>query len=265
MHLAPFTGLAGPTLLSGYVELSESAYDAGLDQPLHGHDPAYFTAVLSGSYHERIGRTERVITSGALLFHPAGEEHAVHFTARRTHVFRVRPLAPMLDAERLTRARFVDTLDRSPAARAIVARMRAAYASGDALACLTVDGLACELVACCAAAHSRGTAKHTGALRARDVIESQLDRTPSLAELASDVDCHPVTLTRSFRRMFGCSVGGYIRRRRLEEAARMLRSTDVPISRVAIRNGFADQAHFTRALRRASGHTPAALRAFKTG
>jgi AraC family transcriptional regulator len=264
MHLVPFTGLAGPTLTASYVELSESAYDAGLDQPLHGHDPAYFTAVLGGSYRERIGRAERVIQGGALLFHPAGEEHAVHFLARRTRVFRVRPLAPMLEAERLTRARFGDTLERAAAARGIVGRMREAYASGDALAALSVDGLACELVACCAAARASGSTNHAGALRARDVIESRLSRTPSLTELADEAACHPVTLTRAFRRTFGCSIRTYIRQRRLEEAARMLRHTDIPISSIAIRTGFADQAHFTRALRRAAGRTPATLRSLKT-
>jgi AraC family transcriptional regulator len=264
MHLVPFTGLSGPTLTSSYLALSESAYGAGLDQPRHGHDPAYITAVLGGGYCEQIGCAERVVQGGALLFHPAGEEHAVRFTAHRTHVFRVLPLAPMLEAERLARARFADTLERSLAARGIVARMRAAYVSGDVLASLTIDGLACELVACCAAAHTSGAADHTGALRARDVIESRLNRTPSLAQLADEAGCHPVTLTRSFRRTFGCSIGSYIRRRRLEEAARMLRQTGTSISAIAIHHGFADQAHFTRALRRAAGRTPGALRSAKT-
>ena len=44
----------------------------------------------------------------------------------------------------------------------------------------------------------------------------------------------------------------------------MLRESAMPISTVALRAGFADQAHLTRALRRAAGITPAALRAFKT-
>jgi AraC family transcriptional regulator len=101
-------------------------------------------------------------------------------------------------------------------------------------------------------------------LRARELIESQLNRTPSLSSLAAEAGCHPVTLARAFRRSFGCSIGGYIRRRRLEEAGRMLQQTDTPISIVALRTGFSDQAHLTRALRRASGRTPGALRAFKT-
>jgi AraC family transcriptional regulator len=96
------------------------------------------------------------------------------------------------------------------------------------------------------------------------MIEAQLDRTPSLEALAREAGCHAITLARAFRREFGCSIGTYVRRRRLELAGWMLRSTAIPISVVAIRNGFADQAHFTRALRRATGFTPAALRAFKT-
>lgn len=256
----PFVGLTGPTLASGYAELSESIYDDLLEQPLHGHEPAYLTLVLQGGYQERIGRTERAVQSGALLFHSAGEEHAVRFAARRTHVFRLRPLAPMLEAARLSRGWLSTVLEHTDSARPILARMRAAYGTGDQLSALTIDGLCCELVACCAVTKRRTMPGATGAAQVRDIIESSLDCAHSLDRLAVEAGCHPITLTRAFRRAFGCSIGSYIRRRRLEVAVQLLRSTDIPISVVAARCGFADQAHFTRALRRACGRTPGRLR-----
>ncbi len=260
----PFSGLAGPTLTASWVQLSESAYDAGLEQPLHGHGPAYFTAVLSGRYRERIGRAERYVEAGELLYHPSGEAHVVWFTAAKTLVFRVQPLAPMLEAQRLSRAHFGTRIRQEWEARRIVAGMRTAYASGDALARLTIDGLACELVAYYGAAGmNRSAVGYAAAMRARELLESSLERTPSLRELSAETGCHPMTLTRAFRRAFGTSIGSYVRRRRLEEAARLLRHTNIPISIVAIKSGFADQAHLTRSLRRASGHTPAVLRALR--
>ena len=259
----PFGGHSGPTIQSTCLELSESTYAGGLEQPMHGHHPAYFTAVLSGEYEERTGRVTRFVRDGVLLFHPADEEHAVRFIAQGTRVFRILPLEPMLEAQRLTRASFASALTGA-GAHHIVGRMREHYLTADPVAALVIDGLACELVACCASVRSSGSWNCAGALRARDLLEANLSRPPSLQALAEVAGCHPITVARAFRRKFGCSIGAYIRRRRLEQASSMLRSTDLPISTVSARTGFADQAHLTRALRQATGYTPAVLRTFKT-
>lgn len=52
---------------------------------------------------------------------------------------------------------------------------------------------------------------------------------------------------------------------RLRAAADRLASTDLPLARIACETGFADQAHLTRALRRETGLTPAALRRHAAG
>ena len=62
----PFTRLVGPALTTSFVEVSESTYERGFEQPLHAHDPAYITAVLSGSYQEITGNTTRNVAQGAL-------------------------------------------------------------------------------------------------------------------------------------------------------------------------------------------------------
>ncbi|NNM32655.1 MAG: helix-turn-helix domain-containing protein, partial [Gemmatimonadetes bacterium] len=41
---------------------------------------------------------------------------------------------------------------------------------------------------------------------------------------------------------------------------RMIRESEEPIGRIAIRAGFADQSHFTRVFRSSRGTTPGALR-----
>jgi AraC family transcriptional regulator len=53
-----------------------------------------------------------------------------------------------------------------------------------------------------------------------------------------------------------CSIGGFLRRLRVDEAAALLRRSDQPISQVAARVGFADQSHLTRRFREQMGTTP---------
>ena len=84
--------------------------------------------------------------------------------------------------------------------------------------------------------------------------------TPPLAELARPAGVHPAHLARSFRRWYGCTPGHYLRRRRLEEAARLLATTDRPVVEIALGLGFYDQAHLTRRFRRPHGLSPARFR-----
>lgn len=71
---------------------------------------------------------------------------------------------------------------------------------------------------------------------------------------------HPVHLTRTFRRFFGCTPGEYLRERRLEKAASLLAGSRLPLSEVALESGFADQSHLAKAFKRAYGVTPSEYR-----
>ncbi|MBT8163164.1 MULTISPECIES: helix-turn-helix domain-containing protein [Arthrobacter] len=85
--------------------------------------------------------------------------------------------------------------------------------------------------------------------------------TPSL--IAEHLRISPRLLARIFSQA-GTTPASYIRDVRLEEAARLLRSSyhrDVPIFDVGLRVGFADPTTFTRAFKRVHGVVPSEFRA----
>jgi AraC family transcriptional regulator len=63
-----------------------------------------------------------------------------------------------------------------------------------------------------------------------------------------------------FRKFYRCSVGEYVRRLRLELAARELACTEKPLAQVAAECGFYDQSHFTHAFKRRFRMTPMTFR-----
>ncbi len=67
-------------------------------------------------------------------------------------------------------------------------------------------------------------------------------------------------LHRLFTRVYGLSIAGYVRARRLSEAARLLRDGR-PVLEVALRCGYGSQAAFTRAFSRQFGVPPGVFRA----
>ncbi|MDQ6526143.1 helix-turn-helix domain-containing protein [Nocardioides sp. LHD-245] len=78
-----------------------------------------------------------------------------------------------------------------------------------------------------------------------------------VAQVCAKFDLGERTLQRLTRRRIGLSPKWLVQRRRLHDAADLLRTgTTVDLARVAAELGYADQAHFTRDFRSATGLTP---------
>jgi AraC family transcriptional regulator len=86
------------------------------------------------------------------------------------------------------------------------------------------------------------------------------DAVVTLAGVAEAVGVHPSHLARSFRCAYGKTVGEYARALRLDWATAQLALEDATLAEIAVRAGFADQSHFTRAFRRQTGVTPGRYR-----
>jgi AraC family transcriptional regulator len=68
----------------------------------------------------------------------------------------------------------------------------------------------------------------------------------------------PVRLARAFRRAYGESPGGYVRRERVRAACERLATGEVSLAALAAELGFSDQSPFTRVFRSQVGVTPGA-------
>lgn len=97
--------------------------------------------------------------------------------------------------------------------------------------------------------------------RARESVHQRFRQKFRLEDLARDAGVHPVHLAAAFRKHYRASVGDYIRRLRVECAARELERPGVALADIAARAGFADQPHLTRVFKQYLGLTPGEYRA----
>jgi AraC family transcriptional activator of pobA len=93
------------------------------------------------------------------------------------------------------------------------------------------------------------------------VIEGRFRDRLSLADVAAAVNLSPGHLTTTVRRRTGRTVQDWIADRRMTEARRLLRGTDLPVQEVGRRVGYPDPGYFGRVFRRAHGVTPRGWRA----
>ena len=95
--------------------------------------------------------------------------------------------------------------------------------------------------------------------RLRDWLESRLDDPPSLEELAAFCAMSPWQALRRFRQHTGLPPHQWLTQLRLQRALPLVLAGE-PLSEIALRLGFYDQAHFSRLFRRTYGLPPARLR-----
>lgn len=95
---------------------------------------------------------------------------------------------------------------------------------------------------------------------ARELLHDRMLGPLHLREIANAVDVDPGQLSRAFRRSFGMLPGEYLRRLRLEHAAREIEQTTKPLAEIAAGSGFSDQAHLSRVFKQYKGITPSKFR-----
>jgi AraC-like DNA-binding protein len=97
--------------------------------------------------------------------------------------------------------------------------------------------------------------------RAMQLIRDQgSDHRFNIELLARQLDVSREHLTREFTRIVGTSPSDYLARHRLKLAAKLLRSSDDKLDRIAKWSGFSGANYFVRLFRQTTGVTPAEFR-----
>ena len=243
------------------VGLSETVYAAHARLPRHEHERPYFCLVLRGNYEELASKQLRLCHSAMLVFHPAGEAHSNRFGKLGGACFnmefsatwndRMQLLAPLLN----TPANFADA-----ATVALAVRLRREFHSMDELSVLAIESLALDIIVTSARRRSR-RAPYAGSppvwlKRAEELIRAYFTERLTLNDISAVTNRHPVHIAREFRGYYGCTIGDYVRRLRIENALRRLTESDEPLVAIALACGFSGQAHFSTVLKRATGLSP---------
>jgi AraC family transcriptional regulator len=266
-----FLGEAFHTRRINDLVLADVTYPAGLSLPRHMHERPYICLIRHGTYSERYGRRSRSCGPAMVVYHPAGEHHCQEMHGCDVASFNVE-----IGQTWQQRMSEIGMAADQPVqfeggrARDIAVRMLRELNHDDIDTTPAIEDLFWQLLA---EIRSSVTPRPPGPGPAwlgavREILDTCIREPISLSGIADDIGVHPMHLAATFRRHFGCSVGEYLRRRRVAAAREMLAKPDMPLTRIAIDAGFADQSHLTRTFKRLTGMTPGRYRTFlrfKTG
>jgi DNA-binding response OmpR family regulator len=97
------------------------------------------------------------------------------------------------------------------------------------------------------------------------MLENQLSEALSIDEISSKVGTHRHRLTSAFKSAFGTTVFGWLRERRMQQAADWLKHTNMDIEGIAQELGFVSPGNFSTAFRLRFGMAPRDYRRSMSG
>jgi AraC family transcriptional regulator len=249
--------------VSGF-RVCEAVYDAAGVVPTQPHRWAMLCLTIEGGYRVNWGRARLSCGPAALVFHAPGQVHGARISdvGSRCLTVDINPAALVNAADALPDFERLNAARRMPP-HWLAFQLRQELELRDDLSSASVASIVIALLAELSerpGLEARSTPP-PWLERVREQIDDEFRRHHTLDSLARTAGVHHVSLAREFRRRFGCTVGHYIRQRRVEFACHRLTDSPDPLSEIAFDAGFADQSHFTNTFRQLVGMPPGNFRA----
>lgn len=250
--------------MSVRLAFAADSYPAGTRHAPHHHDTLQLSVVLSGHVIETVGGVTERASALSVVCKAPGLVHTDTFGDRGARLARltlpVADLSHVLDDEkRATAWRWThDPVVAAPFLRLV--RHALLQCTTPEFALDDPDVL--ELLAGFTARTPRETDGRAPQWLDETVSRLTVEWRPGLrvGDVARRAGVHPVYLARCVRRWYGVGVGQLMRRLQLRDAIARSMDTDDPIAGAAHAAGFADEAHFNRAMRDATGMPPGRYR-----
>jgi AraC family transcriptional regulator len=243
--------------------LTEARYSASQVLPWHAHERASLCIVLAGTYTEEFDGVQYRLSPFDLTFKPDGTEHKDRYDSAGAQCLIIdldsRWVQALWDKGPLLGTPWFFSSGAFPDAGR---RLYGEFVEPDDLSGLAVETICAELIIQ-ASRYSRVAPASPTPLwlqRVREFLHTDCQQRFTLEQLAGIADVHPVHLAQTFRLVYSCTVGEYVRNLRVQRAANELRRTHRPLAEIAIACGFYDQSHFNRVFKKHMSVTPAQYR-----
>ena len=231
--------------------------------PSHAHELPFFAVLLEGEYGERYQRCDRQFRPFTVHFRPAGIPHQDEIGPRGVRFFEI-------EIRSRWRQRLADcsgaldlAQDDCRGGRLLWLGMKMfRELQGTAeVDDLWVESQLIEMLTHVARMRRDNVAQPPSWLgRVIAKLAAEYCEQLTLDELGREAGVHPVHLSRVFRKFVGDGIGDYVHRLRIRAACEKMLATENSMAEISLAVGFADQSHFTRVFRKATGMTPVRFR-----
>lgn len=232
---------------------SETGYETDFISDWHFHKNPHFSHILNGGSREIRENGFEQQRSGSSLYYYPGIVHQNIAYLPNTRIFNLEFAVSFLTRYGINMPAeswmFSDTYWN----RNDLIRIMAEHYLNDQVSPVSIHQLAISLLSTTKTPY---ISKAGWPKRLKDMLHDNWNSSLSLMDISTEIDLHPVTISRYFPHYFGCTLGDYLRWLKIEKAQLMIRLKKHSLTEIAYYCGFVDQAHFTKTYKRFFGITP---------
>jgi AraC family transcriptional regulator len=248
--------------VAGFV-LTETVYPGDTILPPHTHEYGRLELLLRGSCLETLGGRERECAPMTLTLHPPDETRGLRFDHGEARLFAVEFSPAWTLQARRDWGLSVRSAEFHGGALPMLARhLYKDFVRHDLVSSLSIESLLFGALNDSSRNEWTPVEREAPAWLGPIVqmLHARFREPLTLGELARWGGIRPETLGRVFRRVHRCSMREYVLKLRVEHACDKLRTTELPLSEIALDAGFCDQSHFSKSFKEATGVTPSVFR-----
>lgn len=243
--------------------ISSTLYSADeINVDWHCHENFHVSYVFQGGESRTRGESVRTL-GDQVFFYRAGERHRWIPDSPVSKSANIEVSERFLKKIGVAETELVTGIKKNSDVKFLILKMQQEMLQGQLANTAAIQTLLLELVSFSKSANSeRSGARPDWVARVKEMLDANWNRCLSLDELALEARVHPVTISKRFRRYFGCTLGEYVRKLKVERSLPLVKESTRSLTEIALMCGFSDQSHFSRTFKQITGFSPYRFRKF---
>lgn len=237
------------------ISVVETEYREKVFEGWHSHENAHITLFLKGGTLEKRKNTSHAVSPGSLLFYHSDELHLNYETQFPSNNINIEIEQSILTEFEFTEAMFEKAICDNANTKLLILKMYKECFLQDNFTNDTIGILFAQLAN--GLDHKERLSKCPPWVKQLyELLNDCWNENPSLHDLSAILNINPITISKHFPRYFGCTLGEYLRRLKIDQSLSLMKKESITLTDVAFRCGFTDQSHFIRTFKDQTGFLP---------
>ena len=236
------------------IAVVETEYQKKVYEGWHSHNNAHITLFLKGGTTEKRKNFSETVGPGSLLFYHSEELHLNQNTLFPSKNINIEIEENLLKELQLSEATIEKSIQNTTLTKFIILKIFKESLVADTFSGDTITMLFSQLSN---TSHLERFEKSPFWVKSlNELLNDCWNENPNLQDLSQILNLNPITISKHFPKYFGCTLGEYMRRIKINRSLSLIQSKNTNLTEISFQCGFSDQSHFIRTFKNQTGFLP---------
>lgn len=237
------------------ISVVETEYQQKVYEGWHSHQNAHITLFLKGGTTEKRKSYNKTVGAGSLLFYHSDELHLNHDTLFPSRNINIEIEENLLKELELSESTIEKSIQNTVQTKFLILKIFKETITADTFSEDTIGMLFSQLSN--AYSHLDKLEKSPSWVKClQELLNDRWNENLNLQDLSKVLNLNPITISKHFPKYFGCTLGEYMRRIKIDRSFSLIKADDSSLTEIGLQCGFSDQSHFTRTFKDQTGFLP---------